>query len=269
MTLEKKIEPEKLNKVSKPPTKPVINSIKMQVFGDMIKLTKKSNIEGIAFRKFDVLATSWVALPKPERLLLYRFLCGVVITAHAKRTENLSQRTSLYALKNKLYLSIANDFESRKVLNFRLLVSPRFRVLEYCNKCVEENTLKNVPKRRWSFCEKCTVDKDYYNILSMFHKFKFGGASLFLGNELMNHVKGLKVLKRAKFSEIGEEIRFQKYAFNSASCISIDIDSAVDAAYKILDIFEKTKKQENLSGFSVPLKNPTSFKVNKGVNSSM
>jgi hypothetical protein len=230
-------------------TKRIPQSIKMQVFGDMLKFTKKPGVDGISFRKFDSLATSWVELPKFDRLLLYRFLCGVVLTAHAKRIKDHSQRNSLYALKNKLYLSIANDFASRKVLNFRLLVSPRFKVVEYCADCTSQNKEQKLPKLSWKFCDKCTVDRDYFNVLSMFHKFKLGGASLFLGNELIGQVKGLRVLKRAKFAQLDEEITFQKYVFNSRNCVSIDVSSAMDAALKILDVVEKSKKFDPVTSF--------------------
>ena len=134
---------------------------------------------------------------------------------------------------------MANNFNVRKLLNFRLCISRRFKVLKYCPECTAKNAEAKLEPRDWKFCPQCTTDRNYYNVLSMFHKYTIGGASLFLGNDMVHHIKGLKVLKRVKFGQLKEELTFKRYTFSPKNLVSIDLNTLLVVANKILELDAK------------------------------
>lgn len=219
-------------------------AILTHTFGDLMKFSKKAPDVQAPFRKYDTFAVAMAEQPREERLMMYGFLMGLALTAHARRIKDASKRRFVFDLKNRIFLAVANNFALRKVLNFRLCQSKRFKVLKYCEECTRKNTEAGLPQRQWKFCPKCTVDRNYYNVLSMFHKHGEGGASLFLGNELITHVRGLRVLKRAKYGQLDEEITFRKYTFSPKNLVALDLASAMDAARKVTDLLEKARDSE-------------------------
>ena len=77
-----------------------------------------------------------------------------------------------------LFLNLANNRNSRRKLAFRYLVSKNFRVAKFCARCEAENIKTETPKHQWKFCKDCEVDRKFYNVLSMHHKFESGSATL-------------------------------------------------------------------------------------------
>lgn len=218
--------------------KPVPASIKIDVFGDLIKFSKKSP-NATSFRKFDQFAVFLSKKSKDERLLIYKIFCGLSLTAHARRTPEVADRKKIFDLKNKLFISIANDANVRKIINLRIGVSKRFKVVEYCGECQDSNTKQNLPQREWKFCQKCKIDRNYYNIISLFHRFEEGSASLFLGQEHINQIQSYKLIKKVPLTQMEEEISFSKYKFSPKTLISIEIESLKTCAQKLLDLTPK------------------------------
>lgn len=126
--------------------------IRVDLFGDLLKFTKKAPDIQSPFRKYDALAISLAEEPREERLLLYHMFLGVALTAHARRIKDSEKRRGVFELKNKLFLNLANDFNVRRLLNFRLCVSRRFKVLKYCDECTARNKEANLDARDWKFC---------------------------------------------------------------------------------------------------------------------
>jgi hypothetical protein len=218
--------------------KPMPASIRIDLFGDLLKFTKKSQ-QTLSFRKFDQLALFLAQKPRDERLLIYKIFCGLSLTAHARRTQDGADRKRIFDLKNQIFLSIANDPSLRRLVNLRLGVSKRFKVIEYCPTCSEKNRAENLNPRDWKFCQKCRIDRNYYNIISLQHRFDDGSGALFLGQEHMKELQFHKVLKKIPLTKIEEELSFSKYKFNPKTLISIELESLKTSALKLLDLAKK------------------------------
>lgn len=237
------------------PLKPVPASIRIDLFGDLLKFSKKSH-QALSFRKFDQLALFLAQKSREERLLIYKIFCGLSLTAHARRTQETSDRKLIFDLKNKLFLSIANDPSLRRMVNLRLGVSKRFKVIEYCSTCDEKNKAANLPTREWKFCHKCKIDRNYYNIISLHHRFEEGSAAMFLGHELIEEIQFHKALKKIPLTQIEEELSFIKYKFNPTTLISIELDSLKTCALKLIELAKKPAGP-------VALAKPAGFTPNK------
>lgn len=224
-------------KKAKPATVPA-EAIKIELFGDLMKFTKKPAAGAIAFKKYDILSTNLAVGPREERLLLYPFLCGLALTAHARRMPDVARRKEIFDLKNALFIAVANNFNFRRVLNFRIGVSRRFKVVEYCPDCTKGNKEAGLAQRDWKFCRKCRIDKGYFNVLSMYHRYEQGGASLFLGRELIPEVKGLKDPKSAPFSKLKEELVYKNFHFSPKNLLSLDLKSVMDCSRKIIALMK-------------------------------
>ena len=214
-------------------------SIRVDLFGDLLKFTRKSLDIQAPFRKYDAYAMALAEEPREERLLVYHFFCGVALTSHARRIKDHAVRKEVFELKNALYLAVANTFQYRRMLNFRLCMNRRFKVIKYCDECTARNTEQKLDPRAWKFCQSCTVDRNYFNVLSMFHKYNEGGASLFLGNDMLHEVKALKEIRRVKFGALNEEITFRKFIFSARNLVAMDLKSLLAVGKKLLDLDQK------------------------------
>jgi hypothetical protein len=219
--------------------KPVPASIRIDLFGDLLKFSKKSQ-QPVSFRKFDQFALFLANKSREERILMYKIFCGLSLTAHARRTKNEAERKNIFELKNQLFVSIANDPATRRIINLRIGVSKRFKVVEYCGDCTKKNTEENLQARSWQFCQKCRIDRNYYNILSLFHKFEDGYGSIFLGYEHLEKVQFFREIKKMPLAHIQEEISFSKYKFNPKTLISIEIESLSRCSQKLIELSQKT-----------------------------
>jgi hypothetical protein len=218
--------------------KPVPASIKINLFGDLLKFSKSSPAT-TSFRKFDHLAVTLAQKTREERLLIYKIFCGLSLTAHARRTPNAAERKKIFELKNKLFISIANDPVSRKMTNLRVGVSKRFKVIEYCSECKDKNTAAQIPPREWKFCQKCKIDRNYYNIVSLYHRFDEGSGSLFLGQELLEQIYAFRMIKKAPLSQMAEELSFSKYKYSPKTLISVELGSLMSCSEKLLELQNK------------------------------
>jgi hypothetical protein len=218
--------------------KPVPASIKMNLFGDLLKFSKSSP-DTLSFRKFDHLAVTLAQKPREERILIYKIFCGLSLTAHARRTPDASERKKIFDLKNKLFISIANDPVARKMTNLRVGVSKRFKVIEYCADCKQKNAAAQTPQREWKFCQKCKIDRNYYNIISLYHRFEEGAGSLFLGQDLLEQIYSFKIIKKAPLHQMSEELSFSKYKYSPKTLISVELNSLKSCSEKLLVLQSK------------------------------
>lgn len=232
-----------------PSLKPIPASIRIDLFGDLLKFSKKSQ-QPVSFRKFDQFALFLANKSRDERILLYKIFCGLSLTAHARRTKNEAERKNIFDLKNQLFVSIANDPSARRLVNLRIGVSKRFKVVEYCPDCTRKNTEENLQTRSWQFCQRCRIDRNYYNILSLFHKFEDGSGSMFLGYEHLEKVQFYRELKKMPLAHIQEEIAFSKYKFSPKTLISIEIESLSRCSQKLIELTQKPSGKSQTSNKS-------------------
>ncbi len=212
------------------------SSIKLQMAGDLIFARAADRELAQLFRRYEALFETFANMDRDERLLNYKFLLGLILTSHAKKTKDLEERKKIFDLKNELFFNIANNRKNRKKLAFRYLNSKNFRVLEFCETCTKENSENELPRHKWKFCRKCRVDRKFYNVLQMSHHFTDGTMTLFLSNDLVHKVEGLKLTHKGKLENQKEEGRFDKYHYNVRNLDVFDLESVKKAMEKLLQV---------------------------------
>ena len=213
-----------------------VGSVSLAFAGELIlpKCDDKE-LSGL-FKRYQVLFEHFANMDKEERILNYRMLCGLILTSHAKKIKSPEQKKTLFDLKNELYLSIANHMKLRRKVAFRYLVSKNFCVVAYCSSCTKRQEKENVPRHEWKYCKNCKVDRSFYNVLSMYHKFTKGYGCMFLSNDQMPQIKGIKVKQKGKLDGAMEEARYDKYQYNVRNLDAIALESALKMFKKVLEL---------------------------------
>lgn len=190
------------------------------------------------FRRYESLLECFANMDREERIINYKFLVGLILTSHAKKTQDIPKRKEIFDLKNALYFNLANNRNFRRKLAFKYLVSKNFRVLKFCNKCEEANSGTDLPRHQWKFCKDCDVDRKFFNVMSMHHKFDSGSSTLFLSNDLVHQIENLRLPKKGKLDDFKEEARYQKYHYNVKNLDIFELESVIKAQEKLLTITE-------------------------------
>lgn len=219
----------------KPPKKIPKGSIKLQFAGDVIVPVLPNIKYAGLFKRYESLFENCVSLSKEERLLQYKFILALILTSYAKKTEDADKRKEIFDLKNKTYLDICSVVEHRRFLSFKYLQSKNFRVLNFCESCTAKNTEEKREKHSWKFCGECKVDRNFYNVLCLHHRFKGGFYSVFLSNDLISKIPfKIKNLKKGKLEEVDEGAKYDKFQYNSKNMDVFEWESVVKASKKIL-----------------------------------
>lgn len=208
-------------------------AVQIQMAGELLLARSPDRGMSKLFKRYGSLLESLANMDREERLINYKFLLGLILTSHAKKTQDIPTRKALFDLKNDIFLNLANNRDTRRKLAFKYLVSKNFRVIKFCEKCETQNTNDNTPKHQWKFCKDCEVDRKFFNVLSIHHKFKSGSATLFLSNDLIDKVENLRMPQKSKISDFSEEARFEKYHYNVKNLDVFELES-VKKAYDVL-----------------------------------
>lgn len=203
------------------------SSIDLQIAGELVlpRIGDKS-WTGL-FKRYESIFEMFANMEKAERILNYKMFTGLVLTSHAKKTLDRDRKRELFNMKNELYLSIANHPELRRKVALLYLTASNFRVIKYCENCTKNNTEAKLERHAWKFCASCDVDRNFYNILSMHHKFNDGSITLFLSNDMIDQIKNFTIKKRAKLDSFEEEALFNKYHYNVRNLDAIKLESAL------------------------------------------
>ncbi len=209
-------------------------SLKLQFAGELVLVRcPDRDLSGI-FRRYAALLEAFANLEKSERILNYKFLNALTLTSHAKKAEKPHEKKKLFDLKNEIYLSIANSMESRRKVAFRYLTAKKFRVTKFCEDCCKRNTDEGLKRHAWKFCKECEIDNDFYNVLSMHHKFDNGFATLFLSNDLIPKLKNINLNNKGKLEDTKEEAVFQHYHYNVKNLDVFDLETVLEWTDKLL-----------------------------------
>lgn len=220
-----------------PPNKKLpVGSLQLQFAGELILVRNPNRALASVFRRYEALFEALANMERVERLLNYKFLAGLMLTSHARKTTDREQKRKLFDLKNALFLNVANDRESRRKVMFRYLLSKHFRVSEYCADCKKSNTDSATERHKWKYCDKCTVDRNFYNILSMQHRFANGSATLFLSNDQIPKIQHLQMQHKGNLDEAEEEAIFQKYHYNTRNLDAFAVESVIKAQERLLKL---------------------------------
>jgi hypothetical protein len=208
--------------------------LKLMFAGELVLVKNPDRDLAGLFRRYEALFEAFANMEKPERILNYKLLSALMLTSHAKKAVALEDKKRLFDLKNRIYLHLANDRDARRKLAFMYLTSKNFRVTEFCEACVAKNTEAGLKRHNWKFCKSCKIDRNFYNVLSMHHKFKDGSATIFLSNDLVPEVKGLQVKKKGKLDDITEEALFQRYHYNVRNLDAFELKSVEDWVKRLI-----------------------------------
>jgi hypothetical protein len=202
-------------------------SLHLQFAGELVLVRNPTRALAGLFRRYEALFEAFANMARPERAINYRFLSALMLTSHAKKCASIDERKRLFDMKNAIFLNLANDRETRRKLAFRYLTSKKFRVVEFCADCRTKNTGSELPQHQWKHCKYCKVDRNFYNVVSMHHKFEEGSATLFLSNDRIPEIKGLQITKKGRLDDITEEALFQRYHYNIGNLDAISLASVL------------------------------------------
>lgn len=211
-------------------------SIHIQVAGDLILARCSDRSLNAQFKRYETLFEKFANMEREERIINYCFLVGLILTSHAKRTQDKQIRRDLFDRKNEIFLKIANSRAFRKKISFMYLNSKNYLVLEYCPNCKSTNETNSIPKHKWSSCRDCKVDRKFYNVLAIHHKFLNGSATMFLSNDLIDKVTGLKPPQIGDIESFKEEAKYQKYHYNTQTLSVFSLESTLKAQAKLMTI---------------------------------
>jgi len=212
------------------------DSIRLKFAGEIVLLETQRSDLGSLFHRYQLIFEYFANMPLSQRIINYKIMNGLILTSHAKKTTDLAERKNVFDLKNKIFLSLANDRKARKMLLFKHLTSKHFRVVEFCTECSATNSTSDKPRHTWKFCKKCQVDKSFYNVLSMHHRSDKGHGNIFISNDLIPEVAGLKVRHKGKTTDHSEEMIFDKYHYTIKNLDAISLESAVQMNEKLLTL---------------------------------
>jgi len=221
---EKKIGPKRI-----PP-----GSIQLQFAGELILVKSPDRKLAGLFRRYEALFETFANMERAERILNYKFINALMLTSHAKKSTEQVTKKKLFDLKNELFLDIANNIETRRKVAFKYMTSRNFRVIQFCEHCTNKNTEAKLERHLWKFCPKCQVDRNFYNLLSMQHKFPEGSATLFLSNDLVPKVANLTAVHKGRLGDAKEEAVFQRYQYNTKNLDAFALDSVMKMHAKLL-----------------------------------
>jgi ssDNA-binding Zn-finger/Zn-ribbon topoisomerase 1 len=208
--------------------------VPLMLVGDLIMAQSPGLEYAGLFKRYEELFASFANLPKDERILVYKFFAALVLTSFAKKTSDNQEKKSLYNQKNAIFIDIVKNPEYRKKVTFAYLSSKNFRVLEYCPECQKSNSQLNLEKKKWKFCKRCKVDREFYNVLSMRHKWQDGEISIFLSNDLIDQlpINRLK-LRKSSLGEAKEGGQFRNFQYNAKNLDIFTKDSISKFVAKI------------------------------------
>lgn len=209
----------------KRPRKIASGSLNLQFAGDLVLVKNTVKPQSGLFKRYADLFEALANMDKDNRNLIYRFMTGLMLTSHAKKTQQVELKRKLFSLKNDLFVAMANERSLRRIFEFKYLVSKNFRVLSYCENCVQKNTAEIADRHKWKYCKSCQVDHNFYNLLSMEVKFPHGWARLFLSNDQIPKLKGFRLPRKILSGNLSEEAMFDRYHYNSRNLDAFDFDS--------------------------------------------
>lgn len=189
------------------------------------------------FRRYEFLLEKIASYSKEDRFIKYKFIVGLILTSYAKKTLDKDLKKQLFDLKNEIYLSIINDLKSRRKISIKYLSSKNFIVKAYCPECQKENEKNaDVPSHKKKFCKNCQIDRNYYDVVSIYHKFADkSGFNLFLSKDRMSEIKHWKPKDKTPLTE-PEGGSLGKYKYNISNMSAFNLDSTIAFAKKLLEI---------------------------------
>ena len=157
-----------------------------------------------------------------------------MLTSHAKKATTTEAKKNLFDLKNQLFLAVANDRALRRQVEFKYLVSNNFRVLSYCDACKKMNTEMGLDRHKWKYCKQCSVDHNFYNLLSLEMRFPQGFARMFISNDQITKLEHFKLPRRINADTLKEEAIIDQFHYNTRNLDAIGLDSIIALHGKLL-----------------------------------
>ena len=210
-----------------------VGAIDLQLAGDLVLPRLTTMDHQSLFRRYEALFECFANMDRDQRRLNYMLLTALILTSYAKKSSQEQDKKTLFEKKNEIYLKIANDPALKRKVAFKYLLSKNFRVLNFCVNCTTKNNEENLAKHKWKFCDKCNIDRSFFNVLSMHHKFDDGFCTLFLSNDLMPKINGLRTKGKGKLVDFNEEARFNKYIYNIRNLDVFALESVLELHYKL------------------------------------
>ena len=218
-----------------PPKQLPKGSVSLQIIGDLILARCSEPVLNSLFKRFEDIFEAYANMEKSERILNYKLLSALMLTSYAKKTLSAEEKRRLFAMKNNMFFSLASNSQHRRLLSLKYLIAENFRVASYCSDCLKSNTQQKEPKHRWKHCQKCEIDHDFYNIISMTHQYRKGFIRIYLSNDQAAHLPFGKPKARGRLSDSKEGAFYGVYRYNAKNLDAIDFPSVIRMYEKFVD----------------------------------
>ncbi len=206
----------------------------IMVAGDLVLVKNKDKNLQKRSLKYQELFELFANMEKAERLVNYTLTESLMLTGLARRTVNAEERKEIFDKKNQLLINLLNQPDLRRLCGLKYLKSKNFKVSKYCEVCEKSNLEQDIPKFRWKFCKDCVVDRNYYNVVSIHHRFPDGFFTTYLGQQALSQVKGVRFKTIDQLEKFEEEGRYKRYLYEP-KIFSVFTGEAVQKLFKMLN----------------------------------
>ena len=203
------------------------NTAELRFMGDLVipRLLDAEAKEGFAV--YQKLFEQLASIPKIDRILTYRFLAGLILTSHARRTQKREERQALFQRKNEIIRSILEDPQQRAKIKLSRLKSDRRKLVKHCDECTQKITAKEESFYTLEPCENCETQAGYFDVISLFHRSTVGFGSLFLSIDRASEM-GLELPEReASLNRSLESYVFEGRKIHYRALFGFDIQSTL------------------------------------------
>jgi hypothetical protein len=209
-------------------------TIQLQFAGDLILARCQDRDLSGLFKRYEAIFEAFANMERHERMVNYKFLNALMLTSYAKKALDNETKRDLFNKKNELFMDIVGNIEQRKKVAFKYLASKNFRVLEFCKACTEKNEAEGLAKHDWKFCKSCNVDRNFYSVLSLYHRYDGGSACIFLSNDLISKLPVKNFKLKGKIEDYKEEARYRNFIYSIKNLDAIDLKSVLEMHKRIL-----------------------------------
>lgn len=216
--------------VQVPAQPPFLN---IMVAGDLVLVKNQDPVMQKRSLKYQELFELYANMGKAERLVTYTMTSALMLTGLARRTADADTRKAIFDKKNLLLVNLLEQHELRRLCGMKYLKSRNFKVTKYCENCEKANLEAALPRFKWKFCKQCSVDRSYYNVVSVHHRFPDGFLTVYLGQQALGMVKGLKIKAVDQLEKFEEEGRFKRYLYEPKS-FSVFKEEGIEKLFNML-----------------------------------
>lgn len=199
------------------------------------------------FRRFQCLFEEISSLRYNQRILAYHLLVSLALTAHAKKRCSVGNKRILFAIKNRILLSLMSTSLFQNHLSYRYLKSNHYLVKK-CPKCQQNLSGPMRQKGKRTECSQCKIDKNFFNVLAIEAKDLNFSCRIFLSQDQLASFQDLLIkLCSSGKGNIKEELRVKNYFFGVKNLDAISLDSLLNLNAYLDKVMKRSEENSQIT----------------------